>query len=152
MNKKGFTLIELLAVIVIIGLISLIAVPNMLGISEDVKKEQMLDDAKKLISLAKMKINIDYEARNSGSKIYTFAELNSDGGITTDPDGGAYDSDSDSSSKPSYVKYTKNATTGKVTYCIYLNGSKRRIGTWNSSHTQCVNEENLHSKNNVISK
>jgi type IV pilus assembly protein PilA len=135
MNKKGFTLIELLAVIVIIGLISLIAVPNMIGISDDVRKEQMLDDAKKLISLAKMKINIDYDARNSSTKTYTFEELNSDGEITTDPDGGSYDSSS-------YVIYTKADASH---YCIYLQGSKRHIGTVST----CVNETNLYSKANV---
>ena len=47
-NKRGFTLVELLAVIAIIALISLIAIPNIVGLSTSVKKDQMLDDAKKL--------------------------------------------------------------------------------------------------------
>ena len=48
-NRKGFTLIELLAVIVILGLISMIAIPNIIGLSTGIKKDQMLDDAKKIV-------------------------------------------------------------------------------------------------------
>ena len=51
-NKKGFTLIELLAVIAIIALISMIAIPNLVGLSDGVKRDNMLADAKKLISMA----------------------------------------------------------------------------------------------------
>lgn len=39
MKKKGFTLIELLTVIVVIGIITLIATPSILGIVESVKKK-----------------------------------------------------------------------------------------------------------------
>ena len=38
MKNKGFTLVELLAVIVILAVISLIAVPMILGVVEESKK------------------------------------------------------------------------------------------------------------------
>ena len=140
MNKKGFTLIELLAVIVIIGIIGLVAVPNMLGISVNTKKEQMLDDARKLISVAKMKINTDYDARNSSTPTrYYFNDLNVKGDIKSDPDGGMYTNNS-------YVEYRKGETT--ASYCVYLEGTKRVIGT----SASCVMEANLYSKSNVVSK
>lgn len=40
MNKKGMTLIELLAVVVIMGLILIIAIPSMLRVSEEGAKKQ----------------------------------------------------------------------------------------------------------------
>lgn len=39
MNKKGFTLIELLGVIILIGIVCVIAVPNLLGYLDATKKE-----------------------------------------------------------------------------------------------------------------
>ena len=141
MDKKGFTLIELLAVIAILGIIGLIAVPNMLGISDNVKKDQMLDDAKKLISNAKLKISMDYDARQLNTKRYTFSELNEGKQIKKDPDGGNYVEAS------SYVEYQNN--NGIINYCVYLEGEKRVIKT---SSGGCVLENNLYSKENVRSK
>ena len=69
MNKKGFTLTELLAVIVIIGIISLIAIPNVVNISDNVKNDNMLADAKKFISLAKAEVLSDYSIREMDEKI-----------------------------------------------------------------------------------
>ena len=148
MNKKGFTLIEILAVIAIIALISLIAIPNIVNLSDNVRKDNMLDDAKKLISMAKYKVNADYELKNfikSGvcsSNICTlgFNDLNTNGDIKEDPDGGSYDS------AHSYVKYYKEGSA--VTYCVVLVSSKRYIGT----SSDCKKESELYSKSNVIDK
>ena len=146
-NKKGFTLIELLAVIAIIALISLVAIPNIVGLSDGVRKDQMLDDAKKLISLAKYKVNKSYEIRNSSYHDFTFDELNEKGdlkkinesGDVQDPDGGLYNR---SRSKVRY--YVSN---NKAKYCVVLIGEYRTIGA-----SSCLDEENLYSRANVIDK
>ena len=161
-NKKGFTLIELLAVIAIIGIISLIAIPNIVGLSIGVRKDNMLDDkdynknisnikklisrkdnmlddAKKLISLAKYKINSDIALRSSPPQTFTMAELNINGDITIDPDGGEYDETN------STVRY--RIANGTAEYCVTLIGSKRTIGS-----PTCVIEAMLHSRSNVIDK
>ena len=136
-NKSGFTLIELLAVIAIIALISMIAIPNIVGLSDGVRRDNMLDDAKKLISMAKYQVNKDYGIRVSASHRFNFDDLNVNGDIKSDPDGGEYDKAN------SYVLYTNNGS--EANYCVVLKGSQRQIG----SDSNCVGEGDLYSRSNV---
>lgn len=62
-NKKGFTLIELLATIVILGIIMIVAVPNVTGIIYRNRANTYVEDAKKMVTLA------DYAIRGSNNKI-----------------------------------------------------------------------------------
>ena len=145
-NKKGFTLIELLAVIAIIAIISLVAIPNIVGLSTGARKDQMLTDAKTLISLAKYQISKNYDWRNSALHEFSFDDLNVNGelkkineeGDVLDPDGEKYDREN------SKVVYTN---TGKAQYCITLIGGYRAIGI-----SECVLEENLYSRTNVVDR
>ena len=73
MNKKGFTLIELLAVILILGIIALIAIPIVTNVIEDSKKEAAKDSVLSYIkaindqnSLHKLQPN-KYEKIESGN-------------------------------------------------------------------------------------
>ena len=52
--KKGFTLVELLAVIVVLGVIALIAVPQILNVVEDSRKGAFKDSASGLIEAAEL--------------------------------------------------------------------------------------------------
>lgn len=152
MNKKGFTLIELLAVIAIIALISLIAIPNIVGLTDGVKKDQMLDDAKKLISMAKYQVNKDYTIRSSLTHTFQFNDLNINGDIQQDPD-----STNGSNYLSGTVEYTN---TGTARYCVFLEGSKRQIcrfaensDTSNIANCNlCVYEDELYSRTNVHDK
>ena len=51
-NKKGFTLVELLAVIVILAIILLVAVPNILGVIEEARKDSFVSSTKMIIKAA----------------------------------------------------------------------------------------------------
>ena len=62
-NKKGFTLIELLATIVILGIIMIVAVPNVTGIIYRNRANTYIEDAKKMVTLT------DYAMRGSNNKI-----------------------------------------------------------------------------------
>ena len=59
LKDKGFTLIELLAVIVILGVMMTIAIPNIISTLDKNKKETFLEDAKQMISSAEYKIRSD---------------------------------------------------------------------------------------------
>ncbi|MGI6330025.1 MAG: FISUMP domain-containing protein [Bacilli bacterium] len=63
MKKQGFTLIELLAVIMILGIILAIAVPNIVGLIEKTTREAFLLDAKMVIKVIENKLleNKDFD-------------------------------------------------------------------------------------------
>lgn len=62
-NSKGFTLIELLAVIIILGVIMTVAIPNVIATLDRNKKDSMINDALRAITSAKytMRANTEYE-------------------------------------------------------------------------------------------
>ena len=162
MDKNGFTLTELLAVIVIIGIISLIAIPNIVNISDGIKSNNMLNDAKRFISLAKLEVNSDYEKKDFSSEeknsndekicnsttlscSFKIMDLNKNGDFKTDffddtrkiidVDGTGYDNGS-------YVKYYKSGN--ELKYCIHLASEKRILSIGGTE--DCINEEMLTSR------
>ena len=57
MNKKGFTLIELLAVIIILGVLMIIAIPAVTNYISESRKESYVDTAKQMINGARNLVN-----------------------------------------------------------------------------------------------
>ena len=81
MKKNGFTLVELLAVIVIMAILLTIAVPNVIGVSNKIRKNMYCSKIDDIEAAAKLYGN-DYidEIEKSGNEkiiyVYTLVENN----------------------------------------------------------------------------
>lgn len=82
LNKKGFTLIELLAVVIILGIVMMIAVPNVLSMLDRNKKDTFIEHAKTMINQAeytlRKDVSIDYPQNNGDAILLTLEYLNTD--------------------------------------------------------------------------
>lgn len=78
-NKNGFTLIELLAVIVIMGVLMMVAIPAMTKYIENAKRDVFADTAKKYISAARYTLLSDgFTCMTAGPVSCGLADLESD--------------------------------------------------------------------------
>ena len=120
MNRKGFTLVELLAVLAIIAIIGMIAIPNVISLMDNSKKDQMINDANRLISLMKNYVNSNREFRIGTEPSIKACKkaLDPNGSINPSPDGDDYDADL------SCVTYYRDGY-----YCVIMKSDKRVIQT-----------------------
>ena len=134
-NSKGFTLVELLAVIVILGIIAGIAVPSIGGIIDNTKKDAHVANARQMIEAARMAyaggLDLDDVSKlagaSSGDEGYKLETLISNGYLEefNDPD---QDTATGYKTAASYVLVEENATTGNLTFSVYLEGTDRKVG------------------------
>ena len=92
-NNKGFTLIELIATITILGIIMLVAIPNIMSTSIKSKNRIYVNDATKLVSLSKYKFESDPDIETPSGLTCIKIPLSSldQTELQKGPEGGGYD-------------------------------------------------------------
>lgn len=124
-NRKGFTLVEVIAVVVILGVILMIAVPSITGLSNRSKEKRMIEDAKMFITLVQSKIESDTSIYpTEGSKFYlSYIDTKN---LTESPYGFEYNPDKSNVA----VSNCNEETYICGTYEVYLtDGKKIATGT-----------------------
>lgn len=124
-NRKGFTLVELLAMLVVLGILMGVAIPNISGILANNKLNVMKADASKMADSAKMKflrLSKDEKPGPNQCVIFALNYLNDSDDIKNGPNGGEYlmfDSFV-------IVKKTRNATEGVNQFDYYIRLIERK--------------------------
>ena len=82
--KKGFTLIELMAVILILGIIALIAVPTIGNIVNDATTDAGKESVNNYIRAVEDNIALKQEVRNLRTKLDVLSDNNGEGNSNAD--------------------------------------------------------------------
>src|SRR5574344_914937 len=116
-NKKGFTLIELLAVIVILGVIMVIAVPAITNYINNSRKDSYISTAKQYIDALKKDIlneEFDMPVEHNDSTYINLSSIE----LKNDKHISPYNSDFKTSK--SYVRIENIGTTDEPNYKYYF--------------------------------
>ena len=94
LNRKGFTLVELLAMLVVLGILMAVTVPNISGILGKSKTDTIKEDVTKMIDTAKIKVASESNIANPEKGkclVFTLEYLNDSDDFKQGPNGGKYD-------------------------------------------------------------
>lgn len=141
MNKKGFTLTELIAVIVILGVLMTVAIPNVLSIIERNKALSMIEDAKKFITEVEYKVRSDtnIELPTNGNAIVIKLSYITNTDLDESPYGIKYDKTN------SFVVIVKKNNT--ITYYVTLNAIETKSNGEAKSNSRGIGLSNLSTLN-----
>jgi len=96
LNNKGFTLIELLVMMVVLGILMAITVPNISGILSNQKENVLAEDVGKMVDTVKIKMSNKNEIpplNNNECIKFTLNLLNDNDEFKNGPNGEPYDFD-----------------------------------------------------------
>ena len=118
MNQKGFSLVELIGVVVVLGILMVITVPNIAGILKNNRENIVVEDVNKMVSNAKNKINTK-QAKNPPTQddcvVMTLSYVDSNNDLKAGLNGGKYNTEE------SFVVVRKEREQGNsFTYRYYV--------------------------------
>ena len=113
MKKNGFTLVELIITISIFGLMMLVSVPNITSMVDKNKRKVYINDAKKLVKLARYKFYTTYkDVKPAAGTCITYSINSLDmSNLETPPNGGKYYDATNHFTDYSFVKVTYSGNT-----------------------------------------
>jgi len=116
MNKKGFTLIELIATITILSIIMMIAIPNVISITNKNKNQTYINDARKMVTLAKYRFESDATIPRPTETESIVILLNAldRSELQKGPENGVYDT------SRSFVSIIYNSTKNTYVYSVQI--------------------------------
>ena len=115
MKKNGFTLVELLAMLVVLGIVIAIAIPNISGMLQNQKLGIIKGDAMSMVEAAKAKAGKErfmLKPKNDECVLFSLNYLDENDNIVNGPNGGKYDK------FDSIVLYTRKGS--KYVYYVRL--------------------------------
>ncbi|MBQ5474491.1 MAG: type II secretion system protein, partial [Lachnospiraceae bacterium] len=92
-NNKGFTLVELIAVIALLGILAMFAIPRIYSLITDSKKNVYIEDAIRLITQAQYAMNsksVKIDKPDAGECIIISMKYLNSGDFQNPPNGGSY--------------------------------------------------------------
>ncbi len=118
MNRKGFSLIELIAMVVVLGILMVITVPNIAGILKNNKENIVKEDINKMVSNAKTRVNTKQAKNPKGAYscvVMTLGYVDSNHDLKEGINGGKYNQDE------SFLVIRKEQESGNsYTYRYYI--------------------------------
>lgn len=144
MNNKGFTLIELMATITVMGILMVVALPNITSTVDKGKSTSYINDAKKLVNLARYQFEGDMTRPRPATgecRKYKIADLD-----RSELQNGPYNGKYNESYSYVIVKYESS----KYIYYVQLIENFTTSGTNYYRGVKFTSNENLYKENAKI--
>lgn len=149
MKKNGFTFIELLAMLAVLGILMLIAIPNINGILKNQRLNVIKGDATNMVETVKIKSRKErllVKPKSGECIVFSLNYINDNDNIVKGPNGGLYDQ------FDSVVVYTREGSRYKYYVRLVEQYKEKRLGIdlLESSEIKLLKSKDIKTVNNNI--
>lgn len=149
-DELGFTLIELLAVITIMGILMMVAIPSVSRVIENTRRDTFLDNAKVYINAVRQAVISDELICNGVTVSAIVVNTTYHFNISTDPTSPYYQQTMDLMETPALSSWGNNNVSGSIIWTKIRGGEATRtkysillVDTANHGFTRYVPETDL---------